>query len=216
MSVAPAKVARFGVGGAKPKCLCASLSGSRCNSFGRAISGTQLRSAPTNGSKWFAARWLENSAQLEVPVPVGKCFELWSDRELIPTWMPWIHTVKVQEDETALSRWTLRTNQFGRDWEFSWLARNLTPIPQQKIHWISEPSSVGGSFGNVLELNNRGQIRFYRRSPDSCAVSLTISYELPDLLVPFVGALTPLVEDILLSDLKLFSEFAQKDLAAQK
>lgn len=31
--------------------------------------------------------------------------------------------------------------QFGRDWEFSWLARNLTPLKGQKIHWVSEPGS---------------------------------------------------------------------------
>lgn len=42
-----------------------------------------------------------------------------------------------------------------RDWEFSWLARNLAPVRNQKIHWISEPGSA--SMG--LNVNNRGQIR---------------------------------------------------------
>ena len=42
-----------------------------------------------------------------------------------------------------------------------------------------------GSTGNAIEIANRGQIRFYRKSPSSCAVKLTISYELPDVLVPF-------------------------------
>jgi len=43
-----------------------------------------------------------------------------------------------------------------RDWEFSWLARNLAPVRNQKIHWISEPGSA--SMG--LNVNNRGQIRY--------------------------------------------------------
>jgi hypothetical protein len=42
-----------------------------------------------------------------------------------------------------------------RDWEFSWLARNLAPVRNQKIHWISEP----GSATMGLNINNRGQIR---------------------------------------------------------
>lgn len=39
--------------------------------------------------------------------------------------------------------------------------------------------------GGAVDIANRGQIRFYRKSPSSCAVKLTISYELPDVLVPF-------------------------------
>lgn len=42
-----------------------------------------------------------------------------------------------------------------------------------------------GSTGQAIEIANRGQIRFYRKSPQSCSVKLTISYELPDVLVPF-------------------------------
>jgi uncharacterized membrane protein len=44
----------------------------------------------------------------------------------------------------------------ARDWEFSWLARNLAPVRNQKIHWISEP----GSATMGLNVNNRGQIRW--------------------------------------------------------
>jgi uncharacterized membrane protein len=147
-------------------------------------------------------------------VPLEKAWQLWEDRELIPKWMPWIRSVTVQPDDPKMSRWLLSTQQFGRDWEFSWLAQNLTPMQNQKvcsstvgcphgavywrtycsvtmysraaaaaaqIHWRSVP----GSTGNAIEIANRGQIRFYRKSPSSCAVKLTISYELPDVLVPF-------------------------------
>ena len=33
----------------------------------------------------------------------------------------------------------------------------------------------------------RGQIRFYRKSAQSCTVKLTISYEVPGPLAPFAG-----------------------------
>jgi len=29
-------------------------------------------------------------------VPVEEAFKMWEDREKIPQWMPWIHSVKVQ------------------------------------------------------------------------------------------------------------------------
>ena len=51
-----------------------------------------------------------------------------------------------------MSRWTLKTEQFGRSWEFSWLAQNLTPIRYQKIHWRSVPGSVQGSIGGSIEV----------------------------------------------------------------
>eukprot|EP00879_Flechtneria_rotunda_P029717 GHRR01032160.1.p2 GENE.GHRR01032160.1~~GHRR01032160.1.p2 ORF type:complete len:168 (+),score=34.28 GHRR01032160.1:292-795(+) len=148
-------------------------------------------------------RWLENRASLEVPVPLEICWFLWEDRERIPQWMPWIKSVHVQKDQPALSRWTLATNQFGRDWEFSWLARNLAPIKNQKLHWVSEPGSA--SMG--LNVNNRGQIRFIRK-PGGCNVSLSISYEVPEVLAPFANALTPVVEGIISRDMERFRDYA--------
>ena len=44
--------------------------------------------------------------------------------------------------------------------------------------------------GSALDIANRGQIRFYRKSATTCAVKLTISYELPDALAPF-GSVRP-------------------------
>lgn len=170
--------------------------------------GTELRGACSNGTRWTAAQWLENSAEQEVPIPVEKAFELWEDRERIPQWMPWITTVKVLPEDERLSRWTLSTEQFGRSWEFSWLAQNLTPVRPQKIHWRSVQGSTGGSLGSGIDISNRGQIRFYRKSPSACSIKLTISYEVPDVLVPFAGAVTPIVEGILSRDLKRFANLA--------
>lgn len=156
------------------------------------------------------ARWLENKASLDVPLPLEPCWVLWEDREKIPLWMPWIKSVTVLADDPRLSRWTLSTNQFGREWTFSWLARNLTPVKNQKIHWISEPgSSLPG-----VSINNRGQIRFIRRGPTTTNITLTISYEVPDVLVPFANALTPLVEGIIGKDMVRFKDFAMQYVAS--
>ena len=51
--------------------------------------------------------------------------------------------------------------------------------------------------------------RFYRKTPASCAVKLTISYEVPDVLAPFASALTPLVERVLAADLGRFAALAE-------
>lgn len=153
-----------------------------------------------------AGQWLENSAQIDVPTPIETAWELWEDRERIPQWMPWITSVVIQDGDASLSKWTLSTHQFNRDWEFSWLAKNMTPLKYQKIHWRSVPGS--GSLGGGLEIQNQGQIRFQRKSDGSCAVKLTISYEVPGALAPFANLLTPVVEGILQADMVRFRDYA--------
>lgn len=135
---------------------------------------------------------------------------MWEDRTRIPAWMPWIKAVTIQPDDPKLSRWVLSTEQFGRTWEFSWLARNLTPVRHQKIHWTSVPGS--SSFGGALDIANRGAIRFYRKGPAATGVKLTISYEVPDGLAPFASAVTPLVERILGADMNRFKALAEKEV----
>jgi hypothetical protein len=63
--------------------------------------------------------------------------------------------MQVQADDPRISRWTLSTFQFDRQWEFSWMALNMTPLRNQKIHWRSVPGTVGGSLGSGLEVANR-------------------------------------------------------------
>ena len=46
----------------------------------------------------LAATWIENSAQVDVPVALEDCWNLWEDRERIPNWMPWIASVIVSTD----------------------------------------------------------------------------------------------------------------------
>jgi len=113
-------------------------------------------------------------------------------------------SAQVLEENPKQSTWTLQTTQFGREWTLSWVAQNLTPIPNQKIHWHSVP----GTNSSGIEVNNRGSIRFYRTGPTSCNITLTISYEVPQVLAPFANALQPIVESILGPDMERFAKHA--------
>jgi hypothetical protein len=126
---------------------------------------------------------------------------------------------QVQPDDARMSKWALSTVQFGQTLEFAWLARDLTPVQNQKacrarthtrtrraarhaaanaccaraqIHWVSQ----GG-------LPNRGAVTFFPRGPDSCALQLSISYELPQPLLPVGEGVRPVVESILMAGASL-------------
>ena len=83
---------------------------------------------------------------------------------------------------------------------------------QQRYLPVEQPvcmqGSTGGSLGSGVEVANRGQIRFYPRGESGCSIKLTIEYEVPDILAPFGGALTPVVEGILRTDMGKFAEYA--------
>ncbi|CAI7865773.1 unnamed protein product [Closterium sp. NIES-54] len=113
--------------------------------------------------------------------------------------MPWIASVKVRDDKPELSTWTLRYTAFGQNLEFSWLAKNLQPIHHQKIHW----RSLDG-------LPNSGAVRFFPSGPNGCKLEMTISYEVPGILVPVANSLAPLVQSIIQADLERFVEYAKK------
>ncbi|XP_078445296.1 uncharacterized protein LOC144714426 [Wolffia australiana] len=143
--------------------------------------------------------WQDCSSEIEIDVPCSVAYDCYSDRELIPEWMPFISSVKVLKDKPELSQWTLKYDVFGRDVEFSWLARNLQPIRNQKIHWRS-----------LEGLPNRGAVRFYPKGPSSCRIVLTVSYEVPQILTPVASALKPFLESLLLRGLESFSVVAKK------
>ncbi|KAL9430542.1 hypothetical protein AB3S75_025849 [Citrus x aurantiifolia] len=142
--------------------------------------------------------WQDCTVKSEIDVPVSVAYNAYSDRESIPRWMPFISSVKILEDKPDLSKWSLKYKAFGRDIEFSWLARNMQPIPNQKIHWRS-----------LEGLPNRGAVRFFPKGPSSCIVELTVSYEVPQLLVPFASALKPFLETLLRRGLDRFATFAK-------
>lgn len=73
------------------------------------------------------------SAQVDVSVPLDKAWDLWRDKTQIIKWMPWINRIEIDPDDPKLSKWVLCTDQFGRHWELSWRALDLTPIKHQKV-----------------------------------------------------------------------------------
>jgi uncharacterized membrane protein len=57
-----------------------------------------------------------------------------------------------------------------------------------QIHW----ASMGG-------LPNKGSVTFFPRGADGCALQLSISYELPQVLLPVGEGVRPVVESILMA-----------------
>jgi uncharacterized membrane protein len=145
--------------------------------------------------------WLEHVVQIEVEVPVATAWNLWSNLEQMPSWMKWIESVKILEDDPELSRWTLVSGSF----HFSWLSRILKTIPQQIIQW----ESVDG-------LPNRGAIRFYDRGPSSI-VKLSIAYSIPGIIGKVMDNLFlgRVVESTLQADLNRFRDYALQNKAPQ-
>nr|XP_025618666.1 uncharacterized protein LOC112710595 isoform X2 [Arachis hypogaea] len=141
-------------------------------------------STPSHGFKRFSPvmEWQDCTVKTEVDVPVSVAYACYSDREAIPNWMPFISSVKILPDKPDLSRWSLNYKAFGRDIEFSWLARNMQPIPNQKIHWRS-----------LEGLPNRGAVRFYPKGTSSCVIE----------------ALQPFLANLLERGLEQFARFAK-------
>ncbi|KAL4593954.1 hypothetical protein ACB092_M005100 [Castanea dentata] len=97
--------------------------------------GSCKRTSISTASKPFSPvtmEWQDCMVKMELDVPTSVAYNCYSDREAIPRWMPFISSVKILEDQPALSQWSLKYKAFGRNIEFSWLARNMQPIPNQK------------------------------------------------------------------------------------
>ncbi|XP_076905491.1 uncharacterized protein LOC143561245 [Bidens hawaiensis] len=142
--------------------------------------------------------WQDCTVKMEIDVPISVAYNCYLDREAIPRWMLFISSVKILEDKPDLSRWSLKYKAFGQDLEFSWLARNMQPIPNQKIHWRS-----------LEGLPNRGAVRFFPKGSSSCLVELTVSYEVPQLLSPVASALQPFLQNLLGRGLERFANYAK-------
>jgi uncharacterized membrane protein len=142
------------------------------------------------------AYWLEHTVQIEVEVPIEVVWNLWSDLELMPRWMKWIDSVKVDENDPDISRWKLASGVF----EFSWQSKITKLVTHQIIQWES-----------VTGLPNRGGIRFYDRG-DHSVVKLTVAYAIPDILgrVMDNGLLSRIVESTLYADMERFRDYALK------
>lgn len=64
-------------------------------------------------------------------------FQVLYEHRFKPEYMELFISFQILDEDPALSRWTLSTYQFNRTWEFSWVARNLAPIPYQKVMYIA-------------------------------------------------------------------------------
>jgi uncharacterized membrane protein len=142
------------------------------------------------------AEWLEHSVQVEVNIPIETAWDMWSNLELMPTWMKWIDSVKISEENPDISRWRLATGGF----EFTWQAKIVKKTTHQIIQW----ESVDG-------LPNRGGIRFYDRGENSI-VKLTVSYSVPGFLALLMNNdfIRKAVEGTLQADMERFKEYAQR------
>ena len=95
------------------------------------LASTERR--PLDQPSGFAQCCLACSAQVDVNVPLETAWDLWRDKTQIIKWMPWINKIEVVPDDPKQSKWVLCTDQFGRHWELSWRALDLTPIKHQKV-----------------------------------------------------------------------------------
>jgi uncharacterized membrane protein len=143
------------------------------------------------------SEWLEHTVQIEVAVPIDRVWELWYNTELIASWMKWIDSVKILEEDPALSRWRLASGSL----EFTWLSKIVKTTTHQIIQWES-----------VEGLTNRGAIRFYAREQSSI-VKLTIAYSVPGFLAMLMhnDFIRKTVESTLQADLERFRDYAIKD-----
>jgi uncharacterized membrane protein len=142
------------------------------------------------------SEWLEHTVQIEVAIPIASSWDMWSDLELMPTWMKWIDSVKILEENPDLSRWKLATNTL----EFTWLSKIVKTTTHQIIQW----ESVDG-------LPNRGAVRFYDRG-ESSIVKLTVGYSVPGFLALLMNNdfIRKAVEGTLQADMERFRDYAQR------
>ncbi|KAB5527330.1 hypothetical protein DKX38_021177 [Salix brachista] len=195
--------------------------------------GYSKRSSILTGFKPFSSpvmEWQDCTVKMEIDVPVGLAYKLYSDRESIPRWMPFISSVQVLKDKPDLSRWSLKYKALGQELEYSWLARNmqvksappcyvpihlysvfnlLQPTPNQKIHWRSLEGlpnrlPIKRFPLNILNSGGGGEEALF-----DFFLELTVAYEVPQILTPLAAALQPLLESLLRGGLERFATLAK-------
>ncbi|KAM7277415.1 hypothetical protein ACFE04_019281 [Oxalis oulophora] len=133
--------------------------------------------------------WQDFTVKVDVDVPASVAYKCYSDRKTIPRWMPHISSVEIVEGKPNHQRYSLKDNAFGLSDADYWLGTEMQPIPNRKIQW----KSLEG------RLPNRGAVRFFPKGPSTCAVELTVSYDVPPLLSP---VMQPLLQNELTSGMK--------------
>ncbi|KAJ8420179.1 hypothetical protein Cgig2_030127 [Carnegiea gigantea] len=117
--------------------------------------------------------WQDCTVKMEVDVPVSVAYKCYSDREAMPKWMPFISSVKCFK-----------------------LYEMVKPIPNQKIHW----RSLEGLPNRIIDSPSWRRDEADREK--LLSENLTVSYEVPQILVPVASALQPLLQSLLLRGLE--------------
>ncbi|CAN6909087.1 unnamed protein product [Brassica oleracea] len=130
--------------------------------------------------------WQDVAVKMVVDAPASVAYKLYADRDLFPKWMPFLSSVEAVEGSPDLSRYLVKFNSFGQNVEYHFLAKNLQPIPDRKLHWRS-----------IEGFANRGSVRFFPRGPSLCLVEINFSFEVPHALAPvaFVRLFLHIVDD---------------------
>ncbi|KAG7595571.1 Coenzyme Q-binding protein COQ10 START domain [Arabidopsis suecica] len=157
-------------------------------------------SSISSSSKPFrpVMQWQDVTVKMVVDAPASVAYKLYADREMFPKWMPFLSSVEAMEGSPDLSRYLVKLESFGQNIEYHFLAKNLQPIPDRKIHWRS-----------IEGFENRGSVRFFPRGPSSCLVEINFSYEVPNAFAPVAFAMKPFMEKLIRGGLERFATFVK-------
>ncbi|XP_023632962.1 uncharacterized protein LOC17900422 isoform X1 [Capsella rubella] len=136
--------------------------------------------------------------KMEVDAPAAVAYKLYADRESFPKWMPFLSSVEAMEGSPDLSRYLVKLESFGQNIEYYFLAKNLQPIPDRKLHWRS-----------IEGFENRGSVRFFPKGPASCLVEINFSFEVPHAFAPVAFAMKPFMEKLIRGGLERFAAFVK-------
>ncbi|KAJ0245255.1 Polyketide_cyc domain-containing protein [Hirschfeldia incana] len=143
-------------------------------------------------------QWQDVTVKMVVDAPASVAYKLYSDREMFPRWMPFLSSVEAVEGSPDLSRYLVKLESFGNKFEYYFLAKNLEPIPDRKLHWRS-----------IEGFANRGSVRFFRRGPSSCLVEINFSFEVPHAFAPVAFLMKPFMERLIRGGLERFAAFVK-------
>ncbi|XP_010474664.1 PREDICTED: uncharacterized protein LOC104754222 [Camelina sativa] len=143
-------------------------------------------------------QWEDVTVKMVVDAPAAVAYKLYADRELFPKWMPFVSSVEAMEGRPELSRYLVKLESFGQNIEYHFLAKNLQPIPDRKLHWRS-----------IEGFKNRGSVRFFPRGPSSCLVEMNFSFEVPHAFAPVAFAIKPFMEKLIRGGLEHFAAFVK-------
>ncbi|XP_013666366.2 uncharacterized 17.2 kDa protein in melC2-rnhH intergenic region isoform X1 [Brassica napus] len=143
-------------------------------------------------------QWQDITVKMVVDAPASVAYKLYADRELFPKWLPFLSSVEAVEGSPDLSRYLVKFESFGKKFEYYFLAKNLEPIPDRKLHWRS-----------IEGFANRGSVRFFHRGPSSCLVEINFSFEVPHAFAPVAFLMKPFMEGLIRGGLESFAAFVK-------